>query len=332
MDVLMFLYNIVLLVIYGAVCTLSLAVYEKHRYKLHLAIGLLFLIYICDNTIIYMTEFIDWFSLKYDAQFMTVPAFKTISILSQSACVLYIFSGMLKRKPQVVQYVGLLTQAFILMFVPMMADSAYKVWLYYLPGQIYMFGLSLYGLQSIQSDPADPESGYQMTIKRTLQFTVFFAVLILIEDTIVIFNFDTYSQLLVRINNRNISEDIMTMVFSYYAIRTFLSILITSAPIPAKEPFEPVPVPVPILSAAVDAEAEIIESFSIHYDLTAREQEIFSYLIKDKSNQEICEELCISIGTVKAHIHNIFGKMDVVKRSQVFRAYKEFSIEWHEKI
>ncbi len=39
-------------------------------------------------------------------------------------------------------------------------------------------------------------------------------------------------------------------------------------------------------------------------------------MAKGLSNQEITERLVVSSGTVKAHAHNIFGKLGVQNRTQ----------------
>ena len=40
--------------------------------------------------------------------------------------------------------------------------------------------------------------------------------------------------------------------------------------------------------------------------------------------QQISEELVVSIGTVKTHVHNIFQKVDVKKREELLRCFEEF--------
>ena len=57
-----------------------------------------------------------------------------------------------------------------------------------------------------------------------------FGVAILLEDTFVIFNIDQYSDIVFKINNRNVSEDIYTIILSiaiiYFCNRDFpLSVL-----------------------------------------------------------------------------------------------------------
>ena len=58
--------------------------------------------------------------------------------------------------------------------------------------------------------------------------------------------------------------------------------------------------------------------------LTEREQEIFSLLLEHKSNQEIADQLYLSVGTVKTHVHNIFMKLEITKRNQLFEVYSSF--------
>jgi two-component system NarL family response regulator len=50
--------------------------------------------------------------------------------------------------------------------------------------------------------------------------------------------------------------------------------------------------------------------------LTNREQEILSLVARGKSNQEIANELYISPGTVRVHIHTILQKLEVRDRTQ----------------
>lgn len=68
-----------------------------------------------------------------------------------------------------------------------------------------------------------------------------------------------------------------------------------------------------------------LAAFCESHELTAREQEILRLLLAGKSNQEISDELYITIGTVKAHIHSIFGKLDIARRGQLLPCYMDWS-------
>jgi LuxR family maltose regulon positive regulatory protein len=57
-------------------------------------------------------------------------------------------------------------------------------------------------------------------------------------------------------------------------------------------------------------------SSSLVEPLTERELEVLRLVAEGLSNREIAERLVVAIGTVKVHIHNICGKLDVQNRTQ----------------
>ncbi|MYL44530.1 response regulator [Virgibacillus halodenitrificans] len=54
----------------------------------------------------------------------------------------------------------------------------------------------------------------------------------------------------------------------------------------------------------------------LHNQLTDRETEILLLIAQGKSNQEIADELFIAVKTVKVHVSNILGKLQVQDRTQ----------------
>ena len=54
----------------------------------------------------------------------------------------------------------------------------------------------------------------------------------------------------------------------------------------------------------------------LHEDLTKREREVLFLIAEGKSNQEIADELFITLKTVKTHVSNILSKLDVEDRTQ----------------
>lgn len=53
-----------------------------------------------------------------------------------------------------------------------------------------------------------------------------------------------------------------------------------------------------------------------HFNLTTREQYIFTLLTQGKSNKQISKTVSISINTVKYHIKNIYSKLDIKSRKE----------------
>jgi NarL family two-component system response regulator LiaR len=58
------------------------------------------------------------------------------------------------------------------------------------------------------------------------------------------------------------------------------------------------------------------EGKKLHDDLTGREKEILFLMAKGKTNQQIADDLFIALKTVKVHVSNILGKLQVHDRTQ----------------
>jgi LuxR family maltose regulon positive regulatory protein len=60
--------------------------------------------------------------------------------------------------------------------------------------------------------------------------------------------------------------------------------------------------------------------------LTPRELEVLQLMAAGQSNQEIARALVVSVGTVKKHLSNIFGKLDATSRTQAVARAREFQL------
>jgi LuxR family maltose regulon positive regulatory protein len=60
--------------------------------------------------------------------------------------------------------------------------------------------------------------------------------------------------------------------------------------------------------------------------LTARELEVLRLLAAGASNNTIAETLVISLGTVKKHVNNLFGKLQVQNRTQAVVRARELQL------
>ena len=60
--------------------------------------------------------------------------------------------------------------------------------------------------------------------------------------------------------------------------------------------------------------------------LTAREIEVLRMIAEGKRNQEIADHLFISLSTVKRHIANVYGKMEVTHRTEAVARANEMDL------
>lgn len=69
-----------------------------------------------------------------------------------------------------------------------------------------------------------------------------------------------------------------------------------------------------------------LENAKVDSDLTTREFEIARCLVAGMTNQQIADECCLSLGTVKNYTSNLFAKLEVANRSQAMTALRERGI------
>jgi len=74
-------------------------------------------------------------------------------------------------------------------------------------------------------------------------------------------------------------------------------------------------------STAPRSENDIFNHFSARYELTGREREVLRLLLVEKTNTQIADELSITEGTVKYHIHNLLQKTGCRNRVALISAY-----------
>lgn len=55
--------------------------------------------------------------------------------------------------------------------------------------------------------------------------------------------------------------------------------------------------------------------------LTEREQEILAYAASGRGNKDIADQLCVSVDTVKTHLHHIYQKLGVAGRVEAIVTY-----------
>jgi two-component system nitrate/nitrite response regulator NarL len=65
------------------------------------------------------------------------------------------------------------------------------------------------------------------------------------------------------------------------------------------------------------------EEPSIDHALTGRESEVLKLIGGGLSNKEIARELCLSVATVKHHVHHVLDKLHLARRAQAMRRVRD---------
>lgn len=146
-----------------------------------------------------------------------------------------------------------------------------------------------------------------------LAFTLVMVVVIVAEDcyNILIANLPahpSYEDLLPYISERSISENLLALFFAVFSIRKAGQSLALRYSMTPQTEFNEV--------AAMQLD-DTIPLFSERHGLTKRETEVLRLLLEGKDNQNIASTMGVSLGTVKAHLNHIYGKVGVKTRQEL---------------
>ncbi|MEI7769171.1 MAG: LuxR C-terminal-related transcriptional regulator [Chloroflexales bacterium] len=78
--------------------------------------------------------------------------------------------------------------------------------------------------------------------------------------------------------------------------------------------------------AAAPARLRAAPAAALIEPLSPRELEVLALVAAGLSNQDIADRLIVSISTVKKHINNIYGKLDVLSRTQALKRARELGL------
>lgn len=314
MAVAILLYNTAL----TSILTLSIAcayyLYTREGHRIFAMLGVMFAAYLVDNTIVYCTESIEVFAEAYDKMFISSPSFKTIYFVVLVGSMLYVCHDIMRPPSPIPFFVLIGVYAVLLICMPLIPDANLMVFFYYLPTQLLLAGVSIWGLGALHKKAQWYQRPFYGTFRKILTYMLVMSILILIEDTIVIFFFDVYSVAGLNINNRSLTENVLFLGLSFFFIKYTVVVLSSTE----KSLLGP-------LAPGMLSKKSPVDAFSLTHNLTEREHEILEKILAGKSQQEICEELVIAVGTVKTHIHNIYHKTQVTKRGQLMAKYQDFS-------
>ena len=307
-------YNIVLTIVLTAAACCTFFLYHHSKRPILVALCIMFAAYLLDNTIVFCTEIIPEFAVLYDSMFLETPSVKTIYFITLVGSLLFALHCAMPAFT--LKQMGLLIAFYsaLLICVPMISQANWMVFSYYFTTQFLVIGISGWGLVALRHTESSFDRGM---VKRIFLYFLCMSILVLAEDSFVIFFLDRLSGPRVKINNRNFCENLLYLGLSWPIFRYTMGQLKqvpSGTKAPAAEPSQP----------ESNREQQNFYAFCAAYNLTEREREILIHLLEARSQQEISDRLVIALGTVKTHIHNIYQKTESANRNQIIAKYKEF--------
>ena len=305
-------YNIALTVVLTMAACCVFFLHRHSRRPMLVALCIMFAAYLLDNTIVFCTELIPEFAVLYDRMFLETPSVKTVYFVTLVGSLLFALHCAIPAFTLKQMALMIFIYAALLICVPMISQNDWMVFFYYFTTQLLVIGISGYGLIALRHTESSFDRGM---VKRIFLYFLCMSMLVLAEDSFVIFFLDHLSGPRVKINNRNYSENLLYLGLSWpvfrYTASQFRQFAATEDAAPEEE-------------SQPDKTKVDFYIFCTAYNLTEREQEILTHLLQARSQQEISDELVIALGTVKTHIHNIYQKTDSANRNQIIAKYQAF--------
>ncbi len=319
-----FVYTILLFLLYACAISSSFYAWMNTKHKSHLVFIAVFTFFLADLSIISIIEFICQTPINLSTSpNNTFPEAKFISLLIGIIIYTFLFLFLLETPFKLRYLIPPILFVCISALTPIFFTGILADWCYYAGRYISLITLLLLFLRQIYRSKDTQNTLWHFILKLNLTMLGFMSASFL-EVTITLIYWKTYSQWLSsfapKLTERIFTEDIYSIALSVWYISQCYRIV--------RDKFYTTALSGEVSTSLSSGQfSHAKEKFSAHLALTKRECEILDLLLKNKTNQEITEELFISLGTAKTHVHNILQKANVTKRTQLMEAFKTFVME-----
>ena len=315
-----FAYTIVLIVVCVAAAILSLADFFVCLKRTVLARVGFFVFYILDLVSIFGSEWLVQ-NIPFDlSEYYAIdsPVMKTLLSAGVLQCLWLMVTHILDEHDWRIQFlptcVFMAGCAIVVLAMPV---GPVRQWMFYSMRQVYLIFMLVYAYVRWH---ASSDETFRHRVEKYRRSFVVMSVLvgcILLEDTLVILVLPIPSQsswLTLFLASRNFSENAMMLYVAYLCIRKAvrqLQLRATEAPTAAATTGE---------SRKQDLASHIedqLPAYASTHKLSAREREVLGMVLEGKDNRTIANELFLSEGTVKTHVHNIMKKTETSSRDEL---------------
>ena len=307
MEYILYFYNVIITISF-ALCAIGFfMLYKRNKKTCELWSAILFTVYIIDNCVTYMTESITSFSEFYLIKSGIPSVIYTLISFMIHLCYRMV-SGSILEIPMTKKSKTIWSLTLVLLLV-LTAFSYIHIFGIVIPGFFrvavcILFAWDLYILHTKRGSFKNKNYNLLLTL---LILSFLFEVTTGVEQLL------SYKNIWPVFGNRNISIELLSAVYIAAAVGYIIKHM---------GPTEQGPTYV-----GYEYDNELIDKLCEAKGLTKREREIFILMLKGRSNAEISDEIFISIGTVKVHTHNIYGKLGIGQRVQIYDLISRFKSE-----
>lgn len=220
-------------------------------------------------------------------------------------------------------------QAACLLLLPY---GPWRQFLFYTCRQMFCACMGVFAWRAWRGAPTDEQRAWIGRHRRLFLFFMVGVAFTVAEDALVILVMEPAKSggLPLYLSERNFCENVLMAVLAVALDRIAwreISFRLASPPAAPAPPTAP-PAPtereelaVPATPAGTSAFAshvdELMPRFASSHGLTAREREVLELVLAGRTNQQMADELVVSVGTVKTHVHNIVRKCDAENRANL---------------
>lgn len=306
----LFIYNFLIILLFTVNATAFLILYKKMRKAFFLLIFALFVTYIFYDLLLFMADYIESFNRYYGQSLIRHPIIVTSLVMAISAFYGLITIKLVKDKIRIFDIAAYAFFAAGLLVTPLFDVSEANLFLYFTLIQFIFYYWAARGLVGTQK--TTPNTGAVKNFRTFIFVALIINTLVVVEDYIVIFNYDVVRPVNPVIHNRNFSDDLLRIFIGIsgliWARRLLMGKRYFSDELGLMSAKEVSQLKKQTLALRFDQFCKI-------HGFTRREKEITSCIFERMSNREIAGHFYITISTVKNHIHSIFQKTGVSRRS-----------------
>ena len=303
MNLLLYLYDNILLILYFGVCLLAFCRYLSERCCSAASLSALYLCLSVNQLVAAMAEFLPEFGRFYQAVYFTMPVWNTVISISAAICLLNLgYQLNHTSKLPFHEYMILCIFIFLLLLIPTLKSSSTTLFLYssLFPLSLIYRGFSFYALMNQAASLS----------------VLLFSLSGIIENYIRIFVFPARSgRFFCRIFSIDLLFGLSALVYICFFLKKTAALHTCKAAVNSREQ-------VPESFASPDTETASYYSFCKSYSLTLREQTILTELLNHTTDQQISAKLLISSFTVRSHVHNLLKKTGSNSRQELYALYE----------